>query len=79
MTGTWWKLCDGRKKYNPQYTTSRKSNELQRLILQVVLARKPEENRKLGRTSCRLEDNIKMDFREVGSRWWVISRIYSFI
>jgi hypothetical protein len=27
---------------------------------------KPEDNRPLGRHRCRWEDNIKMDFREIG-------------
>jgi hypothetical protein len=31
-----------------------------------VLVRKPEEKRPLGKPSCRWEDNIKMDFQEVG-------------
>ena len=31
-----------------------------------VLLGKPEEKRPLGRTRRRWEDNIKMDFREVG-------------
>jgi hypothetical protein len=30
-----------------------------------VLARKPEEKRKLGRTRRRLEDNIRTDLREI--------------
>ena len=31
-----------------------------------VLVGKPEGKRPLGRPRCRWEDNIKMDFREVG-------------
>ena len=31
-----------------------------------VLVGKPEGKRPLGRPRCRLEDNIKMDFQEVG-------------
>jgi hypothetical protein len=31
-----------------------------------VLVGKPEGKRPLGRLSCRLEDNIKMDLQEVG-------------
>jgi hypothetical protein len=31
-----------------------------------VLVGKPEEKRSLGRPSCRWEDNIKIDFQEVG-------------
>jgi hypothetical protein len=31
-----------------------------------VLVGKPEENRRLGRPRRRWEDNIKMDFQEVG-------------
>jgi hypothetical protein len=31
-----------------------------------VLVGKPEEGRPLGRPRCRWEDNIKMDFQEVG-------------
>ena len=31
-----------------------------------VLVGKPEGKRPLGRPSCRWEDNIKMDFQEVG-------------
>jgi len=31
-----------------------------------VLAEKPEGKRQLGRTRCRLGDNIKMDLQEVG-------------
>jgi hypothetical protein len=31
-----------------------------------VLVGKPEEKKPLGRPRCRLEDNIKMDFQEVG-------------
>ena len=33
-----------------------------------VLVGKPEGKRSLGRPSCRWEDNIKTDVREVG--WW---------
>jgi len=31
-----------------------------------VLVRKPEGERPLGRDRCRWEDNIKMDFQELG-------------
>jgi hypothetical protein len=31
-----------------------------------VLVRKPEGKRPLGRPRCRWEDNIQMDFQEVG-------------
>jgi hypothetical protein len=31
-----------------------------------VLVGKPEEKKSLGRPRCRWEDNIKMDFQEVG-------------
>jgi hypothetical protein len=31
-----------------------------------VLVRRPEEKRPLGRPKRRWEDNIKMDFREIG-------------
>jgi len=31
-----------------------------------VLMGKPEEKSRLGRPCCRLDDNIKMDFQEVG-------------
>jgi hypothetical protein len=31
-----------------------------------ALAGKPEKKRPLGRPRCRWEDNIKMDFQEVG-------------
>ena len=31
-----------------------------------VLVGQPEGKRPLGRTRCRWEDNIKMDFQEVG-------------
>jgi hypothetical protein len=31
-----------------------------------VLVGKLKEKRQLGRTSCRLDDNIKIDFKEVG-------------
>jgi len=31
-----------------------------------VLVRKPEGKRSLGRPRCRWEDNIKMDFQELG-------------
>jgi hypothetical protein len=31
-----------------------------------VLVRNPEENRPLGRSRCRWEDNSDMDLREVG-------------
>ena len=50
-----------------------------------VLVRKPEGKRLLGRPSCRWENNIKMDFQEVGcggvdwikldqdrDRWWTL-------
>jgi hypothetical protein len=33
-----------------------------------VLVGKPERKRPLGRPTCRLEDGIKMDLREIG---WV--------
>ena len=38
-----------------------------------VLVGKPEGKRPLGRPRCRWEDNIKMDFREVGCapRHWI--------
>jgi hypothetical protein len=31
-----------------------------------ILAGKPEGNRPLGRPTCKWEDNIKMDVREIG-------------
>jgi hypothetical protein len=31
-----------------------------------ILVGKPEGKRPLGRPRCRWEDNIKMDFREIG-------------
>jgi hypothetical protein len=31
-----------------------------------VLVGRPEEKRRFGRPRCGLEDNIKMDFQEVG-------------
>jgi hypothetical protein len=34
----------------------------------MVLVGKSEGRRTLGRPTCRWEDNIKMDLREVG--WW---------
>jgi hypothetical protein len=35
-----------------------------------VLMGKPEVKRPLGRPRCRWEDNIKMDFQEVGCAVW---------
>jgi hypothetical protein len=35
-----------------------------------VLMGKPVGKRPLGRTRCRWEDNIKMDFQEVGCGVW---------
>jgi hypothetical protein len=35
-----------------------------------VLVGKAERRRQLGRQRRRWEDNIKMDFREVGSKAW---------
>jgi hypothetical protein len=38
-----------------------------------ILVGKPEEKRPLGRQSCRLVDNIKIDLRERGWDWmdWI--------
>ena len=36
-----------------------------------ILAVKPEENKALGRTRRRWEDNIKMDLQEVGCMEWI--------
>jgi hypothetical protein len=38
-----------------------------------VLVGRPEGKRPLGRPSCRWEDNIKLDLREIGIDWvnWI--------
>jgi len=36
----------------------------------MVLVRKPERKRQLGRPRCRWEDNINMDLQEVGCKVW---------
>ena len=36
--------------------------------------RKTEEERKLGRPRLRLEDNVKMDLKEI--RWYVVEWVY---
>jgi hypothetical protein len=36
-----------------------------------ILVGKPEEKRPLGRPRCRLVDNIKMDFRQIGWMVWI--------
>jgi hypothetical protein len=36
----------------------------------MILMGKPEEKRPVGRPKCRWEDNIKMDFKEVGCGVW---------
>jgi len=40
----------------------------------MVLVRKPGEKRPLGRPRGRWEDNIKMDFQEVGCRGYGLDR-----
>ena len=39
-----------------------------------ILVEKPERNSPLGRPRLRWEDNIKMDFQEVGCGLWTGSR-----
>jgi hypothetical protein len=36
-----------------------------------ILVRKPEGKRLLGRSRCKLDDNIKMDDQEVGLGHWL--------
>jgi hypothetical protein len=35
------------------------------------LIRKPEEDRLLGRSRCRWEDNIKIDLKDIGCEMWI--------
>jgi hypothetical protein len=42
-----------------------------------VLVGRPEGKRSLGRPRCRWEDNIKMDFREIGidgAKWILLAQ-----
>jgi hypothetical protein len=36
----------------------------------MILVRKPEENRPIGKSRCTWEDNIKLDLQEVGMAEW---------
>jgi hypothetical protein len=43
-----------------------------------VLVRKPEGKRPLGRPTCKWDDNIKMEFREIGMGWYGLDRLIWF-
>jgi hypothetical protein len=47
-------------------TSGQNARMWERRGLYWVLVGEPERKRPLGRPRCRLEDNIKMDLREVG-------------
>jgi hypothetical protein len=54
-------MISRRMRWAEHVARMRKERDLYR-----VLVGKPEGKRPLGRNRCRWEDNIKMDFQEVG-------------